>query len=341
VVVVPSRREMLVGARCGPRTSLDPARTITSIKRMLGRGFADPEVRALDQGVGYQIVEGPEGTALVRVDDVELHPTQIVAAILGRLRDLAGASLGKPLHRAILSVPHVTSAGFAPALRHAARFAGFEHVELVSEPVAAAWGAALRPGPRPRRAVICDFGGGTFDVALLVHDAAGIEIAGTAGDAFLGGDDLDSVLADAVTGQVHRTRGVDVRRDLVSFAALQLRAEEAKRRLSSAEETALRFTAPSLGELQIRVTRAAIEPRWQALVDRALEITTGGLKATRWSAQTVDDLVLVGGSNLVPLVRRCFVRAFSREPAQVISSDVVVAVGLARLGARKQGLEAA
>jgi molecular chaperone DnaK len=338
VVYVPERGELRVGRGGLDRAQLDAERTITSVKRLLGRRADDPEVRALDQGVGYRIVAGPDGGALVRVKDQILSPVQITAAILRHLRELAERRAGTPIRRAVVSAPVATAPGLVPALRRAAELAGFAPPEVVHEPVAAAWGAALQPAAVPRRVLVCDFGGGTFDCSLLLQRGDGFEVINQDGDAFLGGDDLDVALADYVAGEIYRARRVDLRHDVVRWAELLLRAEAAKRRLSTEAATTLCLPRAitqdgRAHDVEMTIARPAIEPRWQPLVERAIEVTRRALASARCPAALVDELVLVGGTNLVPMVRRAFARELGRRPATVISSDVVVAAGLARLGA--------
>ncbi len=334
VVVVPAQGPFQVGSSGPARAFSDPERTITSIKRLLGRPFSDPQVRVFDQGVGYRIVAGPDDQVLLRVKGNDYSPLQMVAAILTRLRELAEASVGVPITRATMSVPVDTAPGYTPALARAAQLAGFKTVRFVHEPVAAAWGARLGRATQDRRVLVCDFGGGTFDCSLLVQSRDQLTVVGAAGDPFLGGDDFDSTLAEAVAGQLFRSHRVDLHRDTVRWAELVLRSELAKRKLSADAETLLEMPAAYSKDgvscdLSVRLSRPAVEAHWQPLVDRAIEATTRALEAARWPVQMLDEFLLVGGTSLVPMVRREFTRRLSKQPAALASSDVVVATGLA------------
>jgi len=336
-VYVPERGDLQVGSRRAEGVRRDPERLVSSIKRILGRPFSDPEVRTFDQGVGYRLVEGPGDSVLVRVKDVDYAPLQIVAALLAHLRQLAEARVGAAITRATMSVPVDTAPGYPDALRKAAELAGFVAARLVYEPVAAAWGARLPPATQPRRVLVCDFGGGTFDCSLLMQRPDRLQVVGAAGEPLLGGDDFDSALAEAVAGQVFRSERVDLHRDQVLWSELVRHCEAAKRRLSSEPSALLQLPGAYVKDgvardLELTLARAATEPYWQPLVDRAMEATARALAAAHWPAQILDELLLVGGTNLVPLVRREFTRRLSKQPTAVVSSDVVVAAGLALMG---------
>jgi molecular chaperone DnaK len=204
---------------------VDPARTITSIKRLLGRSYTDPRVKEIDAGVGYHLVRGSDGSAHVRVDQVEISPIQVVATVLRNVRELAERVIGKRIDRAVLSMPVRTCPGYIPALTRAAQIAGLSSVRLVYEPVAALWGSMIRGTGQPRRILISDFGAGTYDCALLEVSPDRVEVLACGGDEYLGGDDFDLALADRVAGNVFREERTDLRRDRVFWTAM-LRACE-------------------------------------------------------------------------------------------------------------------
>lgn len=319
----------------------DPARTIHQIKRLLGRRFEDPEVRALDAGVGYRLVPGEDGTALVAVAGQHFAPVQIVATILRHARELAERHAGGPIETVVLSMPVVTAPGYADALRRAATLAGLHAVRLVAEPVAALWGARLRAGPG-RRVLVCDYGGGTFDAAVLTMERDSVDVLATGGDPFLGGADLDLALADAVAGQTYRETRRDLRRDQVAWSSFVARCEQAKRRLSSEAQTSLRVIDAAETQngraVDVTLARAAVEPLWSPFFDRALDSALSALAHAKLAAGLVDDVLLVGGTNNIPAVRAAFARRLGRAPTAIASSDVAVAAGLAIIaGATHRG----
>jgi molecular chaperone DnaK len=322
----------------GDRRGLDPSRTVTSAKRLLGRVYSDPRVREMDAAVGYKIVRSHEGWAHVEIDGHEIAPVQVVAAVLRRARLLAERIAGRRIETAVLSTPVRTCSGYGPALVRAAELAGLTSVRLVYEPVAALWGSGIPSGDPSRRVLVSDFGAGTFDCALLAMHPRKIDVLGCSGDEYLGGDDFDLALADAIAGQVFRTSRADLRRELSAWAETVRLCEAAKRRLSSAAETDIQLPSAYVKDgkahdVELRLVRPTVEGIWRPLVERALAAAGETLVAARSPAALIDDLVLVGGSNLIPSVRSAFIKKIGRQPTAVAASDVVIAVGLARLAA--------
>ncbi len=333
-VWVPERGD-LQPVRAGER--VDPGRVISLIKRLLGRSWGDPEVRAVDAAVGYRLAPAADGGVTVIAGGQECSPVQIVAALLRHVRALAEQRTGRPFDRVLVSVPVSTAPGYAAALRRAAQLAGLGDIGLVAEPTAALAGAGLA-GAR-RTVLVCDFGGSSFDCAVTVPGPQGTAVAAAGGDGFLGGADFDLALADALAGQVFRATRSDLRNDVLGWTELVGRCEEAKRRLSAAPRVrlempdALTHGGARVG-LGINLERAAVAPVWQALVERAVQVAARVVDDAGVPAALLDDLVLVGGTNLIPSVRAAFVRRLGRQPSAVVASDVAVAAGLAQLAAR-------
>lgn len=316
----------------------DPVRTITSIKRLLGRAYSDPKVRELDNSVSYKIVRSKDGWAHVSVDDDEISPVQVVTTVMARVRELAERMAGQKVERAVLSIPVHTCPGYGSALMRAAELAGLRQVRLVHEPVAALWGSRIKGGDYKRRVLVSDFGAGTYDCALLEMRPERVEVLACGGDEYLGGDDFDLALADGIAGSVFSSARADLRRDLVKWGEMVRACEKAKCRLSNAPVTPLRLEKAFVKEgvrhdVQVTLERSNVERAWVPLVDRALTANNEVLSASRSPAALIDDLVLVGGSNLVPLVRSAFVKRIGRQPTAITASDVVIAVGLATMAA--------
>jgi molecular chaperone DnaK (HSP70) len=187
--------------------------------------------------------------------------------------------------------------------------------------------------------LVCDFGGSSFDCAVTDGRAGSLEVAASGGDGFLGGSDFDLTLADALAGQVFRATRADLRSDLLGWAELVARCEEAKRRLSTAMNTRLEMPdaltrGGSRVGIGVNLERTAVEPLWQEAIGRAVRVVDAVLADAGVPPQLVDDLVLVGGTNLIPAVRAAFVRRIGRQPSALVASDVAVAVGLAGMAAR-------
>jgi molecular chaperone DnaK len=186
--------------------------------------------------------------------------------------------------------------------------------------------------------LICDFGGSSLDCAVTVGGERRLEVTASGGDGFLGGAEFDLAIADALAGQVFRATRADLRSNLLTWAELVRRCEVAKRRLST-EDTARLELPDALARggtrvgIGVNLERSAVERLWQPFIDRAVQAADRVLREAGLPAALIDDLVLVGGTNLVPAVRGAFVRRMARQPSALVASDVAVAVGLAWVAA--------
>lgn len=333
VVYLPQKEEPVVGRDALRFLSSEPSSTVTSIKRLLGRAVTDSEVKVVNAGVGYQIKAGPTNMAVLHINGSDYAPAQVAAAILTRLRKLAERRFGGTIRFAVLTAPAEAAGEYLVALKRAAALARLNVLQFIAEPVAAALAFGLHKTPCDRRIAVYDFGGGTFDSALVQQQGMEFKAVGYAGDPFLGGEDFDSALAEAVAGVVHRKHGVDLHRDLTRWRELLLRCESVKRQLSSQSEVRLRLRDGYGGaggiDLDLLVERSWVEPRWQPLVDRSLEVFGELLGNTRWAVTDVEEVILVGGTTLVPMVREGCCRMFQRQVRTSERADVAVAVGAA------------
>lgn len=335
VVHVPVRGEAVAGKAAQILGRSDPASTIVSIKRLLGRPFDDDDVRRLDAGVGYKIIAGANGRAILRVRNQEMTCEQVAAAVLTRLRDLAERRFGRRTSGAVMGVPAGASAGYIDALRTACRLAGLHLLSVIPEPIAGALAMGLHMAPAQRKMVVCDFGGGTFDVSLLEQDGTRFTPVVTSGDPFLGGDDLDDAFADGIAGAVYRRARFDMHNDAVRWQILVSRCESVKRMLSSRRDARL-VMPDAYVEQRVRcdidlvVDRDWLEPRWEPLIERALAVVERALIDACWKSTEIDELILIGGSSLVPVVRR---RLSARFPSTNVTvhdlAHLAVATGAA------------
>jgi molecular chaperone DnaK len=332
VVYFPPVGEPLVGREAQRRGLADPAATVASAKRLLGRRHDDPDVRALDAGSALRLAAGADGSVRIKIRDGEVTPIQVAAAILGRLRKLAEQRFGGTIERAVMTVPVKASPQYLTALGKAARIAGLFVVRWVAEPVAGILGsgASLVEG----RILACDFGGGTFDVSLVAANKGVLTPMGAGGDSFLGGDDLDEALADAVAGALFKKERVDMRRDAVLWTQLRWRSESAKRTLSTTVEARIHVKDAFVRnrratDLDVVVDRAWIEPRWEPLVTRGLGVVDDLLARARLAPQHIDRVVLLGGTMHVPLVRRQFAARLGNRMTDASHPHLAVVGGAA------------
>ena len=334
-VHIPPRGEPIIGAGAITRLISSPERTITSVKRLLGRRADEKEVKAVDVNVGYKIKSGPRGLAVIEVDRQEYACEQIASMILGRLRELAEKRFGMRIRQAVLGVPAATPPAYVDALRRAARLAHLELLQVVPEPIAGALAAGVHMENRNQRLAICDYGGGTFDATLIEQRGQLFSPIACSGDPFLGGDDFDDAMASAISAHVYRKSSFEMKNDLVRWRELIVRCESTKRRLSTRPEARLTMNEAYIvrGErctLDVSVDREWIEPHWASYVQRAVGVVASLLTKSNWSASHVDKVVLIGGSSLMPIVYRAFSELF--PGSSVVRSEwanVAVATGVA------------
>jgi molecular chaperone DnaK len=346
VVHLPKRGEPLIGRPAARMLHANPSSTIVSIKRLLGRTVRDVEVARVNVGVGFRIAESPTGRVLVKLQTGDLACEQIAGYVLSRLRMLAERRFGGQAIGAVIGVPATCSGYYIEALRVACRLAQLELLQVVPEPVAGALAMGMHAEPGTRRIATCDFGGGTFDVSLLEQDGTRFTPVLSDGDDYLGGDDLDEAFAGGVAGAVFGRCRFDMQSDRVRWRELITRCESVKRILSSRREA--RLTMPDAyveagahRDIDIMIDRTWIEARWATLVDRAVEVVGRSLARAGWKANEVDDLLMIGGTSLVPLVRRQLSACFPHKRiVQSEAANLAVATGCALQTAAFHGTKA-
>jgi molecular chaperone HscA len=296
----------------------DPANTITSVKRLMGRGLADIAHR---DAMSYGLVDDG-GMVKVRTVAGDKSPVEISAEILATLRYRAEDTFDDELHGAVITVPAYFDEGQRQATKDAAQLAGLNVLRLISEPTAAAIAYGLDNGSEGVYAVY-DLGGGTFDISILRLTQGVFEVIATGGDSALGGDDYDHALADAVLARVDRQAADDADR-----AALLVAARAAKEALTDADTVP--FVA-ALGGAEVRVdlTRAQFDAATQALTARTIVAVRKALRDAKLKPDDLQGIVLVGGSTRMPQIRDAVAAFFGRAPLTNLNPDEVVALGAA------------
>jgi molecular chaperone DnaK (HSP70) len=331
VVSYPKDGAPVVGRTALERARLDPKRTVHSAKRLIGKGCADlgRELATLP----YDIVDAP-GHSLAMVDLGErlVAPAEIAGQILAEARRWAATSLKLPpeqVARAVVTVPAYFDDAQRQATREAAALAGLEIVRMVNEPTA----AALAYGLDKRGAehvVVYDLGGGTFDVSLLQFRDGVYRVLATAGDTYLGGDDFDRAVMVYAAKEILEQSGHDVLADPAARAALRIAAERCKIELSSSDEAEFLYHDATAGiafrsTIDWRMFQGWIAP----LVQRSLDRCTQVLQDSGLAPDKIDEVVLVGGSTRVPLVKAAVAQFFNRPALDDLNPDLVVALGAA------------
>lgn len=338
-----------VGAEARAHSVEFPSRTVTSAKRLMGRSARDA---AADLAfLPYTVVEGEHETARFAIGDRLVSPQEVSARVLGALRERASAALGRPVRKAVVTVPAYFDDAQRQATRDAGRLAGLEVVRIINEPTAAslAYGVGARAKDEETIAVF-DLGGGTFDVSILTVTPSGdglgadcFEVRSTAGDTRLGGDDVDHAIVSMILREAGEEFGMDLSTDgalpPATRQALKLFAESTKIRLSDEESALLRV---DLGEGRVferTLTRGEFEGLIGPWVERAMSRCADALRDAGLSAGEIGRVVMVGGSTRIPLVRERVRQFFGVEPYVALDPDTVVALGAAAQGAVLAGYD--
>lgn len=306
-----------VGWQARAQAAQDPANTISSVKRMMGRSLADVQQRYPD--LPYQFQPGSHGLPMIMTAAGVVNPVVVSADILKTLVTRAQAALAGELDGVVITVPAYFDDAQRQGTKDAARLAGLHVLRLLNEPTAAAIAYGLDSGQEGVIAVY-DLGGGTFDISILRLSRGVFEVLATGGDPSLGGDDFDHLLADWLREQA----GIADRDDHTLQRQLLDAAIEAKIALSYAPSAAV-----SIPGWQGEITREQFETLITALVKRTLMACRRALKDADISTDEVLEVVMVGGSTRIPLVREQVGAFFGRTPLTSIDPDKVVAIGAA------------
>jgi molecular chaperone DnaK len=325
--------ERLVGQPAKRQAIINAENTVYSIKRFMGRRYAEVETER--SMVPYRVVQGKNGMAVVQIGDKQYTPEEISAMILRKLKDDAESYLGEKVTQAVVTVPAYFNDAQRAATKNAGEIAGLEVLRVFNEPTAASLAYGFgREGSREETILVCDLGGGTYDVSLLELGENVHEVKATNGDTHLGGDDWDERIVNYVADQFQREQGIDLRKDRQALQRLREAAEKAKVELSTMVQTSINLpfiTADQSGpkHLDMNLTRAKFEELTQDLLNRMVGPFEQAIKDAKMTVKNLDDVILVGGATRMPMVQDLIRKLTGKEPHKGVNPDEVVAMGAA------------
>jgi len=343
VVAFTKSGERLVGQAAKRQAITNPANTIFSVKRFMGRKF--DEVRAEEHRVPYKLVKAANGDAHIQVEidgkPKTFSPPEISAMILAKLKADAEAKLGEKITEAVITVPAYFNDSQRNATKDAGKIAGLEVKRIINEPTAASLAYGLDK-MKDEKIAVYDLGGGTFDISALEIGDGVFEVKATNGDTHLGGDDWDNRIMDWIIDEFKKDSGIDLSKQPDAVQRIKEEGEKAKIALSSTQEFEINLpfvTADSTGpkHIQKKLTRSKLEQLTDDLFERTIKPVRDCLGDAKWTKSDVNELVLVGGMTRMPKVVETARELIGKEPHKGVNPDEVVAIGAAIQGGVLKG----
>ncbi|MEK6684681.1 MAG: molecular chaperone DnaK [Nitrospirota bacterium] len=316
----------IVGEQARQRLITHPKTTVYSVKRLMGKGLAD--VGEECKYFPVFLSEKQPGVIQVEMGKYRLTPPELSALILKEVKQRAEEFLGSAVTQAVVTVPAYFNDSQRQATKDAGRIAGLDVLRIVNEPTAACLAYGLQ---KKKQGVIAvyDLGGGTFDISILKVKEGIFEVLSTNGNTHLGGDDLDQRLMEWVLREIEQEFGLDLQKNAESIQQIRLEVEKAKRRLSGEDLTEIVIPIKTGAVYRRPLKRVELESLVNDLIDLTIGPCRQALGDAHLSPQDIDEVVLVGGSTRMPLVRRTVQEIFHQEPHCEINPDEVVALGAA------------
>ena len=327
--------DRIVGKAAKNQAVTNPTNTVFSIKRFMGRRY--DECTSELKTVPYNVKSGTGNRAVVEIEGEDFTPEQISAMILSKMKADAEKYLGEPVTDAVITVPAYFNDAQRQATKDAGKIAGLNVQRIINEPTAAALAYGLDKKDIDQKVLVFDLGGGTFDVSLLDLADGVVEVLATNGDNHLGGDDWDQRVIDWMADKFQQDNGIDLRKDPMALQRLKEAAENAKKELSSAQQTQINLpfiTADASGpkHLDYTLTRAEFERITRDLLDRCKGPVTKALRDANLQISQVNEVILVGGSSRMPAVQELVKQMTGKQPNMSVNPDEVVADGAAVQG---------
>jgi len=338
MVAVTEAGKRLVGHIAKRQAITNAEFTVSAAKRLIGRKWTSPQVKNAVSTSSYKIVEGPHQDVRISLRDKEYSVPEISAMVLQEMKIIAEDYLGEPVVKAVVTVPAYFNDNQRQATKDAGEIAGIDVIRIINEPTAAALSYGF--GRNLEQVVaVYDFGGGTFDISVLEIGGHGVfKVIATAGDTFLGGEDVDARVIDWLVQGFKSEHGIDLRQDRMALQRLKDAAEKAKCELSSVRETEVNLpfiisnNQNEALHLQRTITREQLEELSLDLIERTIDICEQTLVDAKLEKDEIEEVVLVGGMTRMPKIQSAVATFFGRDPCKGVHPDEVVALGAAIQG---------
>ncbi len=335
VIAFMENGEIKVGDPAKRQAIINPERTITSIKRFMGRKY-DEVTEELKQ-FSYPLNKGKNDTVRVNIGEKEYTPQELSAMVVQKMKKTAEDYLGEEVKEAVITVPAYFDDSQRQATKEAGQIAGLEVKRIINEPTAASIAYGLDKKEEDQTIAVFDLGGGTFDISILELGDGVFEVKATNGDTHLGGDDFDRVIIDWLADQFKEEHNVDLRQDNMALQRLKETAEKTKIELSTANESEINLpyitsidNVPK--HLVTKITRSKFEQLIDDLVERAMGPTRNAVEQSGKKPGDINQVILVGGSTRIPKVQEKVKEFFGKDPHKGVNPDEVVALGAAIQG---------
>ena len=334
IVYFPSDGAPVIGAYALKKRPIEPANTISGIKRILGRDFESPEAKILRANSAVRMRKAPNGAPVIETRAGDHTAVDIASLIFSHLRSLAETRFRAKITKAVLTLPASATTEVEHATVKAAKAAGLDVLRTLTEPHAAALACGLDQRHKFRKLLVYDFGGGTFDATAIDQREGRFEPMAIGGDGCLGGDDLDHALAGLASSHVWKTTKVELSNDVERWDRLIREAEQTKRALSARDVAPLRLKRAFLAkgrdrDLELMIHRQDVEPRWTPLIQRSITVAAQTLLAAGLKPKDIGATLMVGGTTFVPMVQAALTKLMGPTVLPHASPQTSVAEGAA------------
>ncbi|MCH5321954.1 MAG: molecular chaperone DnaK [Helicobacter sp.] len=340
IVAFTDKGEILVGDPAKRQAITNPEKTIYSIKRIMGLMSNEEKAQEAKKRLPYKVVDR-NGACAIEIAGKIYTPQEISAKILMKLKTDAESYLGEEVTEAVITVPAYFNDAQRKATKEAGTIAGLNVLRIINEPTSAALAYGLDK-KQSEKIVVYDLGGGTFDVTVLETGDNVVEVLATGGDAFLGGDDFDNAIIDWAAKEFENENGINLKNDVMALQRLKEAAENAKKELSSAQETEINLpfiTADSSGPKHLvkKLSRAKFESLIEDYINQTIDKIGNVIADASLSKSDIAEVVMVGGSTRIPKVQERVKEFIGKEINKSVNPDEVVAVGAAIQGGVLKG----